>query len=192
MKRDRLILHPFVSSLVFFVIASIIAMFLYPNYDNSSMFLSVLGVGENGWLLNSGLILLGLTTIPFYFLLNLHFKQNMNIFLQIGLILGVFSGFLIIGIGIYISYGETSANHDLFAMSYFLLLQLFFILISLGLSKISNSKWKYVIILSSLLVIITFLGLFIEAVNQYIFQKLIIYGHMLLQLLIVQKVKSDN
>jgi hypothetical protein len=192
MRRDRLILYPFISSIVYFVAASLTAMFLYPDYDNSTQFLSALGVGENGGLLNTGLILLGVTSIPFYFMLNLHFKQNMNIFLQIALILGVISGFLLVGIGYYISDGETSSIHDLFAMSYFLILQLFFILIPLGLYKISYSKWKYVIIVSGILVIITFLGLFIEEVNQYIFQKLIVYGHMILQLLIAQKVKSNN
>ena len=191
MKKDRFILHPIISAIAYFVITSLVAMFLYPNYDNTSQFLSALGVGENGWLLNTGLILLEITTIPFYFFLNLHFIPDMNILLRISLILGALSGVLIIGIGVFISDGETSAIHDLFAISYFLLLLLFFMLIPLGLFKISFSKWKYVIILSGMLVIITSLGLFVEIVNQYIFQKLIVYGHMILQLLIVQKVKSN-
>ncbi len=192
MKKERLILHLLISAIVYFVVASVVAMILYPNYDNTSQFLSALGVGDNGWLLNSGLILLGLTTIPFYLLLNLQFKEDMNMFLKIGLILGVISGFLIIGIGLFISDGPTSKTHDLFAISYFLLLQLFFVLIPLGLTKILFSTWKHVIILSGILVIITFLGLFIEGVNQYIFQKLIVYGNMVLQLLIAQKVKSND
>ena len=160
---------------MYFVLVTIVLMFLYKNYQFTGQFLSALGTNEIGWIFNTAVIQLGLSSLLFYITIFKLYSSS-NIFLRyLFLIIGVVSSISLLGVGIFVSGGEMSRTHDFFAIMYFMIL-IPLSLIFLYLMRLSNYG-KLLILLASATTIVTFVGLFIPGVNQYVFQKLIVYTY---------------
>lgn len=160
---------------IYFVLVTVILMFLYDGYQFSKDFLSALGTNEIGWIFNSAVILLGLSSLFFYITIYSKYPE-VSIFLRFTfLILGTISGISLLGIGVFASGGEMSKTHDFFAILYIMLL-IPLSLVFAWLMKLTKSG-SILIGLAITTSIITFVGLFIPGVNQFIFQKLIVYTY---------------
>lgn len=160
---------------VYFVLVTVILMLLFDGYQFSRHFLSALGTNEIGWIFNSAVILLGLSSLIFYITIYSLYSE-VPIFLRIAfLILGIVSSVALLSIGVFVFGGEMSKTHDFFAILYFMLL-IPLSLVFAWLMKLTKSG-SILIGLAITTSIITFVGLFIPGVNQFIFQKLIVYTY---------------
>ncbi len=179
-------------STVYFEISVILAMLLYPNYNQNDQFLSALGVGSTALLFNPPVIVIGLFTCMIFlfigsFLRTLTSRGDepvSNLIIYSLQILGVILGALLIGVGVFVSDKATGKIHNTLAISYFLLLIPVFFILSIPLYKSSK-------ILSGtalLVVILTTTGLFLPGVNQHIFQKLVVQVELIFFFLFTLKI----
>ncbi len=184
--NKRLICILMLTSLIYFIISVSIAMIVYPSYGFLTQFLSALGVGSHGWIFNLSLVFLGITTIPFFITALKNTLWN-NSFISISHYLGSFSGLLLIGIGVFVSAGKSSTLHNIFAILYFLT-----IMVECGLFSIG--VWydnRFLSIMLMYVAIITLIGLFLP-VNQYLFQKLIVFSYIIILIYYVLYLRKNN
>lgn len=152
---------------IYFVLAVLIAILVYPHYQITEQFLSALGTTNYGWIFNSAVILLGAVSYPFYFQF---YQQRKSKEALITLVLGEISAVQLLGIGLFVSDGATSKLHDIFAISLFLL----FVPLGLLLSYCLWSTHRTESYLGIIFSITTIIGLFVPGVNQYVMQKVIV------------------
>ncbi len=175
-----------IGSLAYFVLGTILAMILYPNYDFFGQFLSALGVSKWGFLFNSAVVSIGISTMFLYATIahDLWLRPvRPSFFLFVALLFGSFSGILLIGVGIFVASGNTSDIHDLFAISFFLVLMLLTLFFVIGLvrsplfkdgnTKIGLTLFGFTISLSIAV------GLFVPKANQYVTQKLVVLLYLI-------------
>ncbi len=170
-------------SLIYFLLATTLAMALYPGYDFFGQFLSALGASQWGFLFNSAVIVIGISTSLLYGTIVSQFAQESiktYRFLFVASLLGFLSGILLIGVGSFVASGKTSDIHDFFAIAFFLDLLLFMSLFLIGFIRTPESFVGYksrhgLAFTSAIISLSTAIGLFIPSVNQYLMQKIIVF-----------------
>ncbi len=156
---------------------------LYPQYDFLGQFLSALGTSEWGFLFNTAVIIIGISTFLFYGTIIhqfIHKTIKMSYLVLVASTLGSFSGILLIGVGTFVASGETSDIHDFFAIAFFIVLMIFMLLFAIGFSRTSNpligAQSKHGLTFLSIAIFLsTVAGLFMPAINQYLMQKLVVF-----------------
>ena len=142
------------------------------DYDIYTQFLSALGTRSFGILFNSSLVFLAIST--FLYFLSLGKSGRIG---PITTIFGIFTAFLLSGIGIFVSGGWSSDIHNIFAITYFLALIPLYIYLPIQF-KVPHG-YKEILSLSGFLTsIMTIVALTVPVVNQYIFQKLIVLAQL--------------
>ena len=158
-------------AVVNFIVVTIVLMNI-GDYDINTQFLSALGTRSSGILFNSSLVFLALATFLYFLSVGKSGKIG-----HITTIFGMFTAFLLFGIGIFVSGGWSSEIHNIFAITYFLALIPLYIYLPIRF-KVPRG-YKEILSLSGFLTsIMTVVALTIPVVNQYIFQKLIVLAQL--------------
>ncbi len=174
MNNKRFPFYLMVFAVLNFSISTIVLMSI-GEYNIYTQFLSALGVREYGYVFNASLVVLALATFLYFWRLKASLRWP-----AVTASMGVVSSLLLLGIGLFPSGGWTSDAHDVFAILYFLLLIPLYALLPHAFPHASQPPFKILLFLSGYLTsILTIIGLTVEYVNQYIFQKLIVASQLL-------------
>jgi hypothetical membrane protein len=121
---------------IVFLVFYLVAVIQSPSYVFGEHFLSDLGVAEGAWAFNTGVVMVGILSIPFC--LGLWYSLRPGWLLLIGSVVGIAAGVLLIGVGIFTEhYGDLH-----FTVSVLFFAFAAFFQISLAYPLIRNPKTK--------------------------------------------------
>lgn len=172
-KPAKIVFRLNIISNISFMIITIVLMLLFEGFDFFGYFLSILGTNELGWIFNVSLIMIAITTFLFFINVFLIFNTFERYLRYTLLILGMISSFSLVCIALFVTGGSHTHLHDLFALLYFsLLVPEAIIFLRLFQEQRYKIELSY---LAIFIAMITFLALFVPMVNQFVFQKIVVY-----------------
>lgn len=121
---------------LFFVFTSVLAMLLFPGYSISNDFLSTLGThrARFPFIFNISTILTALLLLPTYHSINKILERNVpsnhGMVLNLALFFGITSSIALAGVGFFPAEGNTFQLHALSALSFFLSIGVYYLILS--------------------------------------------------------------
>ncbi|RMG41399.1 MAG: DUF998 domain-containing protein [Methanobacteriota archaeon] len=184
----------------FFILSSLLAMLLFPGYSISEDFLSTLGTHKARYpfIFNISTVLTAILLIPTYISINRILQRNVpknhDFFLKMSIALGLFSSFSLAGVGLFPAEGETFQAHTLSALSFFLAIGLYYLVVSYLIIRILNECHDFRSFLTPFdyfgftFVILVLVLMDISAWYSRLLQKFIVYSALIFLVYMTSKV----